>query len=126
MSTRISLDRILMLRVPVAWHEAVAVAQEVARETTITGTTAGLDNCFLSADGTVEFGGASRMPFAFDPAAGTLDALLDRKQAPPELVEMLDRAENLEAGGNTDLASELDWAEGLKAGGNTDLASELA
>ncbi len=99
----------MSLRVPMAWQEAVAIAQEVAREAAITGVPPGLDNCRLSASGAVEISGASRAPFVTDPAAGTLDALLNRDQAPPALLALLDRAEDLEAGGTTDLAGDLQF-----------------
>ena len=76
----ISLHRISELGVPVAWHEAVAVAQAVAACAVETERTLGPDNCFLSAEGTVELSGVPRMAWP-NATLGTLQLLLKSTRA---------------------------------------------
>ena len=76
----ISLHRISELGVPVAWHEAVVVAQAVAACAVETERTLGPDNCFLSAEGTVELSGVPRMAWP-NATLGTLQLLLKSTRA---------------------------------------------
>jgi hypothetical protein len=92
MSTQISLERIITLRVPVLWNEAVAVAQQVGLAAKAAGAIrVGLDNCLLSTAGTIQVTSPSRAPFAGEPTGATLAALLDRTRAPRELLMLLAR-----------------------------------
>ena len=88
----ISLQRIVDLCIPVAWHEAVAVAQAVTSRAERAAL--GSDNCFLSTEGTVEVSGVATTPW---PGAtfGTLQLLLDSSRAPAELLTLLGKAERM-------------------------------
>lgn len=119
MSARIPLDRIANLSVPVAWHEAVALAQQVAHAAAAGGRAIGLDSIVLTDVGTVEILRTSRAPFTMHPAVGTLGALLDRAQAPRELVALLDRPD-----APANLVKELEFF--MRPGGTEALASLAA
>lgn len=105
MDAAVSLERLVSLRVPVAWHEAVAIAQQVGRLANESDTAVGMDNVVLTATGDVELSGPTDLPFAGAAAAGALDMLLDRSQAPRELVALVDRATAPRS--TVDVASEL-------------------
>jgi hypothetical protein len=107
MDAPVSLERLVLLRVPVAWHEAVAIAQQVGRVAKESDTAVGMDNVVLTATGDVELSGPTDLPFAGAAAAGALDMLLDRSQAPRELVALVDRAKA--PGSTLDVASELEF-----------------
>jgi hypothetical protein len=88
----ISLHRISELGVPVAWHEAVAVAQAVAACAAQTERTLGPDNCFLSVEGTVELSGVPRMAWP-NATLGTLQLLLKSTHAPAELLTLVRKSD---------------------------------
>ncbi len=89
--TKISLSRILQLRVPVAWHEAVAISQGVADCFGSIGAAPGLDTYFLTLTGDVEIEGVSRTPYDGDLAVHVLTLMLDRERAPKELSALVTR-----------------------------------
>ena len=91
MQSLISLSRLVQLRVPVTWQEAVAVAQCVAAALE-NATPLGGDNCLLAADGFLEISGASAEPWP-KPALGALRLLLDPNRSPAELVSLVKKAD---------------------------------
>jgi hypothetical protein len=94
MSTQISLERVVALRVAVSWHEAVAVALQVGRKARVSAPAhVGLDNCLLSTSGTVLIAGPSGNPFTREATWAVLGALLDRARAPRELLVLLARSD---------------------------------
>jgi hypothetical protein len=121
MSTQISLERIVALRVAVSWNEAVAVAQQVGRKTRANAAVrVGLDNCLLSTSGAIHVAGPSHAPFAGDATGATLAALLDRAKAPRELLVLLAR---WEGSSSEDINADLEFFERPDA---TTLAAALA
>ena len=84
--TTISIARVLQLRVPVAWQEAVEVARAADAVAERHSRRITLEGCVISTAGTVEVGtqGADRLG---DPLSGLqlLAILLEGQQAPAEL-----------------------------------------
>ncbi len=85
-ATSISVARILQLRIPIAWQEAVAVASVSDTECGTHGTPLTLENCLISASGDLRLASdiLSR-PGESLSSMQLLEAMLDGQSAPPEL-----------------------------------------
>jgi Gram-negative bacterial TonB protein C-terminal len=88
----ISLAKVRALGVVVAWHEGIAIAQRCAEQIPPTGVRAGFDTCAISVSGAVRVGGVSAEPFTQDALLALATALVDRQDAPTQLVAALSRA----------------------------------
>lgn len=122
MATKISLERIVELRVPVSWQEAVVVARVTAERADQQGVVPGLDSVMVDITGDIELAGSSRRPFLADPRPEILNVLIDRTQAPPELVALAATGDAL-GSSRDDIAKHLDFFARPDA---ADLLSDLA
>ncbi|MDH4066968.1 MAG: hypothetical protein OEW19_21415 [Acidobacteriota bacterium] len=85
-ATRISVSRLLHLRVPVGWQEAVEVALAADAMSAVRSLRVTLQNCLITTDGSVELAddGSDRIGPALS-GLQLVEALLEGQDAPPEL-----------------------------------------
>lgn len=94
-ATRISVARIVRLRLRIAWQEAVEVARVASTLSDARGMPLTLANTLISSAGTVELAWSDATPAG--PSLSTaqlLRALLDGQEAPAELRTFLDSADD--------------------------------
>ena len=93
--TRISVARLLQLRIPIAWQEAVEVARAADALSAVRGLRVTLQDCSISTDGSVELAtdGSDRIGA---PLSGLqlLRALLEGQSAPAELLAIVATADD--------------------------------
>lgn len=92
-TTTVSIARVLALNVPLAWHEAVTISLRCAEQIAIKRVQAGFDTCTISSAGVAD-AVTSSSPFADDPLFCLVTSLVDRRDAPHELVSLLSRYES--------------------------------
>ncbi|MEZ5287847.1 MAG: hypothetical protein R2712_24205 [Vicinamibacterales bacterium] len=114
-ATRISVARLLELRVPIAWQEAVEVAYAAETRADLTGVPITPRNCFLTDAGAIEL---DEGPVGSAGALSSLQllaAMVEGQSAPPpELQELLATADDALLGfpseeGGTVAARGLKW-----------------
>lgn len=93
--TRISVERIVRLGIPVAWQEAVEVARVAGGLSDARGIPLRASTTFISAIGTVELAwGAEDAPDTTVSMPQLLRLLLEGQHAPPELQAFLASADD--------------------------------